>query len=266
MSEIAFPDGSMLVCHSRRGIGDSMHSHHYHDRFEMYYLTQGKCHFFIDNRSYDVTAGDLVLIPEGIIHRTNYGSSEEYARTVVEFPLCFIPESVQPMLSSMTYIFRNPGVTEEIYGMIKSIEQECKNPDEFVFDSLRAKMASLFFFLARNILPEGNAMSKNSMIEDVVNYMKGNFRSDIKLATVAKNHFVSPEHLSRTFKHDTGFGFNEFLSLIRLRHAEKLLKERGAKSISEIAYSCGFNDSNYFSDKFRRTYGISPLKYSKRYE
>ena len=232
----------------------------------MYYLTRGTCHFFIDNRSYDVLPGDLVLIPEGIIHRTNYGTGEEYARTVVEFPACFIPESVAKKLSSMSYLFRNPGIAKEIHEIIRSIEQEFKNPDEFVFDSLKARMSSLFFLLARNMLPGADTMSKNSMIEDVVNYIKGNFRSDIKLQNVAKNHFVSPEHLSRTFKHDTGFGFNEFLSLIRLRHAEKLLKERGAKSISEIAYSCGFNDSNYFSDKFRRTYGVSPLKYSKRYE
>ena len=95
MSEMVFPDGSYFKCNSRRGVGESMHSHHYHDSFEIYYLSQGSCHFFIDNRSYDVSAGDLVLIPEGIIHRTNYGSDEEYARTVVEFPTSLIPLSVQ---------------------------------------------------------------------------------------------------------------------------------------------------------------------------
>jgi AraC-like DNA-binding protein len=37
-------------------------------------------------------------------------------------------------------------------------------------------------------------------------------------------------------------------------------------SIAEVAYACGFNDSNYFSDKFKRTYGMSPLQYSKAFK
>ena len=104
------------------------------------------------------------------------------------------------------------------------------------------------------------------MIEEIIDIIKSNFQQDIKLSRVAKNYFISPEHLSRTFKRDTGFGFNEFLTIVRLRHAEFLLKNKAGRSISEIAYSCGFNDSNYFSDKFRHVYGLSPLKYSKKYE
>lgn len=266
MAELIFPDGSIFRCNTKGGFGESMHSHHYHNRFEIYYLTSGKCHFFIDNRSYDLVAGDLVLIPEGVIHKTNYGRDAEQARVVLEFSSRFVPESVRTRLPSMVYLFRNPTVCFEVHEMIRSIDQECRHPDEFTFESVEAKISSLMFFLARNRIIGGPSVSKNSMIEDVINYIKGNFAQDVKLSEVAKSYFVSPEHLSRTFKHDTGFGFNEFLSLVRLQHAEHLLKERGAKSISEIAYSCGFNDSNYFSDKFRRTYGISPLKYSKTYE
>ena len=264
MAEILFADSAILRCNIKRGVGESMHSHHYHDRFELYYLTGGRCHFFIDNRSYDLVAGDLVLIPEGVIHRTNYPSDEEQTRIVLEFSSRFVPKSVMAKLPSMGYLFRNPTLSSDILNMIREIERECRNPDEFSQESLEARVSSLLFFLARNRMVGCPSATKNSMIEDVINYIKGNFAQDIRLANVAKSHFVSPEHLSRTFKHDTGFGFNEFISLIRLQHAEHLLKERGSKSISEIAYSCGFNDSNYFSDKFRRTYGISPLKYSKK--
>ena len=266
MAELIFPDGSIFRCSSKRGIGESMHSHHYHTRFEIYYLTSGRCHFFIDNRSYDISAGDLILIPEGVIHKTNYGTDEEQARVVLEFSSRFVPESVRAKLPSMIYLFRNPTLSSDLHEMIRSIDLECKKPDEFTFDSIEAKISSLLFFLARNRVLGGPSLSKNSMIEDVINYIKANFAQDVRLSDVAKSHFVSAEHLSRTFKHDTGFGFNEFLSLIRLQHAEHLLKERRGMSISEIAYSCGFNDSNYFSDKFRRTYGISPLKYSKSFD
>ncbi len=36
------------------------------------------------------------------------------------------------------------------------------------------------------------------------------------------------------------------------------------RSVCEIAYDCGFHDSNYFSALFSRHFGISPLKFRKR--
>ena len=77
---------------------------------------------------------------------------------------------------------------------------------------------------------------------------------------VAKMKSVSVEHLSRTFKLCTGFGFNEYVTLLRLRHAEEMIKSNPEMTISEIAYECGFNDGNYFSYKFKKMYGIPPIK------
>ena len=87
--------------------------------------------------------------------------------------------------------------------------------------------------------------------------------SEISLPSMAKMRSVSPEHLSRTFRKETGFGFSEYLTLVRLQKAEYMLKNEPGKSVSDVAYACGFNDSNYFSDKFRKAYGISPSKAKK---
>lgn len=265
MADIIFPEGAVFIYSNKKQVGGTMHSHHYHDKFEIYYMISGGCNYFIDNKSYEVMAGDVVLIPEGIIHRTNYGG-EEHARALIECSDHFIPKAAKDKMGESVYIFRNPQITRDIHAIFKKIDEEYKNPDEFSAESIMARMKLLFFFLARNLTASGIVSSKNAMIENVIGYIKQNFQQDIKLSSVAKSCFVSPEHLSRTFKRDTGFGFNEFLTLVRLQHAEKLLQQRGTKSISEIAYSCGFNDSNYFSDKFRRTYGISPLRYSKSFE
>ena len=91
-------------------------------------------------------------------------------------------------------------------------------------------------------------------------YIRENYTSDIKLSTVAKLKSVSPEHLSRTFKSCIGNGFNEYVTLLRLKLAEEMIKNEPDKTISEIAYECGFNDGNYFSYKFKKMYGISPIK------
>ena len=66
---------------SRRG---SESNQHYHTGFEIYYMKEGRCRYFIDDRSYDVISGDVVVIPMGVIHRTNYGS-QPHSRLLINF-------------------------------------------------------------------------------------------------------------------------------------------------------------------------------------
>jgi len=265
MATVELPEGMLfLFSNKKRPSGSVMFSNHYHDnKFEIYYMVSGKCSYFIDDKTYEVIPGDVVLIPEGAIHKTHY-SKEENARILIECSGHFIPDDIRDRLPSLLYVYRNPAMTREIHGLLKRIEDEYNNPDEFTADALKAHMRLLFYLLIRN-KNTAEKTTKNALVEDVVAYIKENYSSDIRLTGMAKAHFVSSEHLSRTFRRETGFGFNEYLTLVRLQHAEYMLKERDGRSISEIAYSCGFNDSNYFSDKFKRAYGISPLKYSKEF-
>ena len=242
--------------------GSVMHSHHYHNFFEIYYLTDGACNFFIDDKTYDVIVGDIVMIPKGVIHKTNYGE-DEHTRIVIECSASFIPPSLCDKYTNNVYLYRNADTAKETRELFKKIESEHLKNDDYTVECLNSLMTLLFFSIERNPNFAGAPEAKNRMIESVANYIKQNYNTDISLSAMAKNHFVSPEHLSRTFKRETGFGFNEFLTLVRLQHAENMLKEQETKSISEIAYNCGFNDSNYFSDKFKRVYGISPLRFSK---
>jgi len=97
-------------------------------------------------------------------------------------------------------------------------------------------------------------------VSAVLNYIQHNYMNDIKLSTAAKMVSVSAEHLSRVFKQETGFGFKEYLTILRLQKAEDMLKNEPGRAVSEIAFACGFNDGNYFSYKFKEAYGISPTK------
>lgn len=56
---------------------------------------------------------------------------------------------------------------------------------------------------------------------------------------------MSKSFLSKRFKTATGFGFKEYIINLRIQNACRLLLETN-KSITDIAFECGFNDSNYF--------------------
>ena len=86
---------------------------------------------------------------------------------------------------------------------------------------------------------------------------------EITLSEVAGLNAVSAEHLSRIFKKELGVGFNEYINNVRLQKAEFMLRNEAGKSVSEIAFACGFNDSNYFSFRFKRAYGFSPVSLRK---
>ena len=88
---------------------------------------------------------------------------------------------------------------------------------------------------------------------------------EVTLQAVAEECFVSREHLSRIFKKETGFGFNEYLNVYRMQKANAMLAANPKVKVSQVAIQCGFNDSNYFSKQYKRMYGIAPTK-SKRSE
>ena len=102
-------------------------------------------------------------------------------------------------------------------------------------------------------------------MEKILNDIKSNYHCDITLSRTAREHSISPEHLSRIFKKETGLSFHEYLTSIRLKEAERLLKLEEKKSVSEIAFSCGFNDSNYFSLVFQRIQGVTPFQMLRSY-
>lgn len=257
-----FPIGSVLRYSSTKIRTDDAMAHHAEDGlFEIYYTVSGRCRYFIDDTSYELLPGDVVMIPTGVIHRISYGA-EEHERLLIECTADFIPSEARAELTKGPRLYRSLSLSRDVFTIMKKIEGEYAHPDKFSTDVIRTNMRILFYALARGAVGSVPKV-QSAVVKEAIAYIKQSYAQDVTLSTVASRYFVSPEHLSRTFKKQTGFGFNEYLSLVRLGHAEELLREKRGMSISEIAYACGFNDSNYFSDKFKRTYGISPLKYSK---
>ena len=264
MPELTIAGDDVFYYHKAEEKTSSQCTRHYHNSFEIYYLKEGGCNYFIDNRSYDLSAGDIVLIPEGVIHKTNYDKSEPHTRYLINCSLAYVPRGVLPMIPSLMYLYRNKEISERVEELLIRIGEEYERHDAFRDEALRCLTFELFFLLARNANECSEVSAGSLFIEETVKYIQKNYMADITLSTMAKLHSVSSEHLSRTFKKETGFGFSEYLTLVRLQKAEYMLRNEPGRSVCEIAYACGFNDSNYFSDKFRRSYGVAPSSLRRR--
>lgn len=236
---------------------------HYHHHFEIYYIEEGSCCYFIDNKSYQILPGDIIFVPAGVVHNTEYKNTI-HTRLLVNCTDWFIPDSVKNLFKDTPYHFRNGELNREIRDILLKIEEEYFNPDDYSLESFRSYMYRLFILVAKST--EFNTAVRNDKhyIEDAIEYIQGNYTTNITLNEISNRYFVSPEHFSRIFKRETGFNFSEYVNLLRLKKAESLLRQLNAAPITQIAQSCGFNDSNYFSVQFKKLYGVSPKKYQMR--
>jgi len=80
---------------------------------------------------------------------------------------------------------------------------------------------------------------------------------NLDLAAVAKAVNTSTFHFCKMFKRATGLTFTEYLSLVRVARAKKLLANPQLR-VSEIAYEVGFGSLTHFNRMFRRVAGQSP--------
>ncbi|HEV2114301.1 MAG TPA: AraC family transcriptional regulator, partial [Terriglobales bacterium] len=90
--------------------------------------------------------------------------------------------------------------------------------------------------------------------------LESDFRSKIKLTTVATQVGVHPVHLCREFRRHFNCTVGEYLRKKRIEYAcEELKKE--TLSIKQIGINSGFWDQTHFTSTFKRLVGTTPKKY-----
>lgn len=84
----------------------------------------------------------------------------------------------------------------------------------------------------------------------------------LSLQGAADRLHLSPQHLSRLFRHETGVTFVDYLSRVRIRRAVELLAD-GELKMYEIAERVGYSSQHYFSSAFKKVLGVSPMEYRR---
>ena len=235
---------------------------HYHNSYEIYYLTEGSCKYFIDKKTYTINSGDLVLIPKGVIHKTHY-ETKNYKRILINCSGSYIPFSVKTKIRDIACFSGTPATKKKIEENLAIIEKEYFTPDEFSDDIIRNKLGEILLLIARSSVATRGS-EEIPVVDRALEYIHTHYMTSMTLAETASYCYISKEHLSRIFKKETGFGFNEYLTIYRLKKAESLLRDQPKGKISEIAYLCGFNDSNYFSKVYKKMYNVSPSETKNR--
>lgn len=104
----------------------------------------------------------------------------------------------------------------------------------------------------------------SSRLEKVLNYIELNSRRQLTLDDIAGTAGLSPGHLCRLFKSCMGRTVFAYLNERRIEAALFRLRT-GSEKISDLAFSCGFNDLSYFNRTFKRITGCTPGGYRTKW-
>lgn len=107
--------------------------------------------------------------------------------------------------------------------------------------------------------PEDQA-AHGYVVENALSWMREHCTEHISLEDVASQVFVSQWHLSKLINRETGMGFLDLISRMRVEQAKKLLADP-ARRISDAAYESGFSDVAHFSKTFKKITGQTPGEY-----
>lgn len=93
-------------------------------------------------------------------------------------------------------------------------------------------------------------------------YMKEHLEEDLSTSTVAEYIGCSRSYFCIIFKKLSGLSFGDYLQQVRIERAKELLLN-SSDSVTEIAFSSGYNDIYYFNRVFRKAVNCSPMEFRK---
>lgn len=234
----------------------TMPAMHYHKAYELYYLEVGSREYFIEDKLFQVNAGDFVLIPPGKLHRTGGAYGKRILLQFTDTQLCkfYTREAADQLLKCFAHWKITPTHLQQkrCIELLKQMTTDCEPLEAILL--LGQLLAELGKCATEEIQEDG--------ISKIVAFINANYAQIDTIADIAKHFFISKYHLCRIFKNAMKVTVIEYLNQIRIKNACQFLSFSD-NDIGEIAEQCGFHSIAYFSNVFKKITGQSPSEFRR---
>lgn len=222
---------------------------------------------------------DLVLVGKGIEHtwEQNNCSTGNIRELNIQFADDLLGERmlaktqfepIRRMLeASVKGVVFTPECTMKVYGRITSIasiENGFYRVLELISILYELSQPDSYRTLASSSFANASIPDTSYRVRIVQEYVNKNYQAEIRLIDLAELAGMTPTAFSRFFKARTGCSVSDYIVDVRLGHTTRLLVD-SASPISEICFSCGFNNISNFNRIFRKKKGCSPKEFRKAY-
>ena len=240
--------------------------YHYHDWYELYYITEGSVMYRMKHNNYFIEQGGWIFISPKTNHKSIYNSTDS-TRYLFNFSKDYINSSLYPKLDQfIAHTAFSPSMQTASYlnDIVHRTYNEFQNPNELSDEFYKCYLFEILAILLKDAegKPIQDNLNNNFIIENTITYINKHFSEKLNLQELADINYVTPNYLSRLFKQITGINLSEYIQTTRLNHSKTLLKTTN-EPIALIAEKCGFGDPNYFSYTFKKVESVSPLQYRK---
>lgn len=223
---------------------------------DLTYIAAGGAVYEVDSIKYRVSAGDLLCIPSGSVRSaavvpdnlmecycTNIRIRDQQGE---EIGLPF------PLLSGI-------GHRPDIIAMYRDLNAEWLRRGPGFRLKVHASMLMILHKYFELIVYKLDSGLMDKRIKKLLLYIADHYTEPITIKELAGLANLNPVYLGNLFKQTTGLTFRQYLTFIRLNHAEDMLRS-GEYNVNEAAELCGFSDVFYFSKVFKENRGCSPSK------
>ena len=245
---------------------------HWHEEFEIGFITEGSVILGCGNRKYQMECGDIFFINSNVLHSMHRNTASKQA---IFKSIAFHSSIISENINSVFYIkylfpilsngnFRECIITKESNSYENMFHKLSKvwnliyseAPDYEI--KVRNELSTLFCIL--------NQLQKN--IKETISPKKQNYQLEKRVQVLldyiqlAKTASIIKTEVLRCFKTIMGSSPINYLNRYRLQRAAHMLIHT-EKNIQEVAGECGFDDNSYFSKLFKKKYHVTPHEYRR---
>lgn len=238
---------------------------HWHTDIEIIRVIRGKLNLRINTSQYVAEKGDIIFVnPERVHSAIPHNCVYE---CIVFNPEAFVTESeeikrfTEGMINGEYQIEEFFCTDNEIHRTANLLFDKLSEEYEGKRFIITGTLYNLFgLIMEKNLysVADTSVSGKNvPKIKKVLTFIRKNYRSDITLSDMAEYSGMSKKYFCSFFKKMTTKTPFEYLNSYRIEKATKMLLNTD-KSVTDIAYECGFNDLSYFIKTFRKIKGVTP--------
>lgn len=248
---------------------------HYHNNFEIIFVTKGTSTFLIENKKIKAKKNSLVLLSNLENHSMTIDETP-YERYVVSvdnlLKINLLPSEIyikilQNRPKDFPYIFEfNNEDADVIVNILKLLlkEESSKNYSEHL-SNLLINQLLIMVFRSNPDFFKNTKTEFEKTIYDIQDYINENYMEDINLEAIENKFYINKYEVSRNFKKITGYNFKTYLILVRLSKAKDLLVNSNL-TIAEIADRIGYGSESLFVRMFKKYENTTPTKYRRSYQ
>lgn len=246
---------------------------HHHDFYELYFFISGDVTYLIEGKTYDLKAGDIMLINSRELHQAIINSKDmPYERIVLWVNKSFLKE-LSTANTDLTLCFESKEKNNVLRANIE-MQQDIKIQLNKLLSLEKYKgigaellykvyiielMIHLNNLLLNDKLYTTVEVKKSNLIDSIIEYINRHLDEDITLDEIAEGFYLSKYHLSREFKKQTGTTIHRYIVQKKLIEAKELILCK--HPINSVYRQCGFGDYSNFFRAFKNEYGVTPKQF-----